>query len=104
METVLIDLFVVPKESRTEFLEASYKAQSFIKTLPGFVEGFIYEQKGGEDHYNFLTTAVWENEEVFEKATKTVAIEYQKQGFNPQELLKKLKIERVRSTYQRSPY
>jgi len=51
-----------------------------------------------------LTTAVWENEEAFENAKKAVAIEYQKQGFNPQETRKKLKIESVRSTYQRSPY
>jgi len=50
------------------------------------------KKKDGENRYNFLTTAVWENEEAFENAKKAVAIEYQKQGFNPQETRKKLKI------------
>jgi len=104
MERVLIDTFIVPEESKAEFLEGARKSQSFIRTLPGFVEGFLYEKKDGENRYNFLTTAVWENEEAFENAKKAVAIEYQKQGFNPQETRKKLKIESVRSTYQRSPY
>ena len=53
---------------------------------------------------NNVNPEVWENEEAFENAKKAVAIEYQKQGFNPQETKEKLKIESVRSTYQRSPY
>lgn len=45
MEIVLIDTFVVPQESRAAFLEGARKVQSFIRTLPGFVEGFLYEKK-----------------------------------------------------------
>jgi len=75
MERVLIDTFIVPEESKAEFLEGAHKSQSFIRTLPGFVEGFLYEKKDGENRYNFLTTAVWENEEAFENAKKAVAIE-----------------------------
>jgi len=104
MEKVLIDTFIVPEESTAAFLEAVRKSQSFIRTLPGFVEGFLYEKKDGESRYNFLTTAVWENEEAFENAKRAVAIEYQKQGFNPQETRRKLKIESERSIYERSPY
>jgi heme-degrading monooxygenase HmoA len=104
METILIDEFIVPEESRAAFLEAARKTQSLIKTLPGFVEGFLYEKKDGESRHNFLTTAVWENEEAFENAKRAVAIEHQKQGFNPQETRQRLKIESVRSTYARSPY
>jgi heme-degrading monooxygenase HmoA len=63
MEKVLIDEFIVPEESKAAFLEGARKVQSFIRTLPGFVEGFIYEKKDGETHHNFLTTAVWESEE-----------------------------------------
>jgi|ERR1700730_7960215 heme-degrading monooxygenase HmoA len=83
-----------------------FAAQSAKKrrTLPGFVEGFLYEKKDGESRHNFLTTVVWENEEAFENAKRAVAIEFQKQGFNPQETTKTLKIESVRSTYERSPY
>ena len=104
METVLIDEFIVPEESKTEFLERARKIQSFLRTLPGFVEGFLYEKKDGESRHNFLTTAVWENEEALENARTTVAAEFQKQGYNPPETRKKLKIDGVRSTYQRSPY
>ena len=70
MERVLLDTFIVPEESKAEFLEGAHKSQSFIRTLPGFVEGFLYEKKDGENRYNFLTTAVWENEEAFENAKK----------------------------------
>lgn len=104
MERVLIDMFIVPEESKAAFLDGARKVQSFIRTLPGFVEGFLYEKKDGESRYNFLTTAVWKNEEAFENAKRAVAIEFQKQSFNPQETRNKLKIESVRSTYERSPY
>jgi heme-degrading monooxygenase HmoA len=104
MEKVLIDTFIVPEESRAAFLERAGNVQSFIKTLPGFVEGFVYEKQSGESSYNFVTTAVWESEEVFENAKKAVAAEFQKRGFNPQESAKQLKIETVRSIYERSPY
>jgi len=104
METILIDEFIVPEESKAEFLEGARKIQSFIRTLPGFVEGFLCEQKDGESRHNFLTTAVWANKESLENAKNAVAIEHQKLGYNPQETRQRLKIEGVRSTYQRSAY
>jgi heme-degrading monooxygenase HmoA len=104
MEFILIDEFVVPEESKAEFLERTRTIQGFIRTLPGFVEGFLHEKKDGESRHNFLTTAVWENEVAFENAKKAVALEHQKQGFNPQETRHRLKIESIRSTYRRSPY
>jgi heme-degrading monooxygenase HmoA len=103
MEIVLIDTFNVPKESMAAFLEGARKVQSFIRTLPGFVEGFLYEKKDGESRHNFLTTAAWESEEAFENAKRAVAIEFQKQGFNAQETRERLRIESVRSIYERSP-
>jgi heme-degrading monooxygenase HmoA len=61
VQKVLIDLFVVPEESRSEFLKAAHSAQNFIKTLPGFVEGFLYEKQDGGSRYNVATTAVWQD-------------------------------------------
>ena len=104
MEVILIDEFIVPEESKAEFLEGTHKIQSFIRTLPGFVEGFLYEKKDGENRHSFLTTAVWENEAAFESAKRAVANEHQRRGFNPQETRQRLKLESVRSTYKRSPY
>jgi heme-degrading monooxygenase HmoA len=104
MERVLIDTFMVPEESKAAFLEGARKAQSFLRTLLGFIEGFLYEKKDGESRYNFLTTAVWESDEAFETAKRAVAVEFHKQGFDPQERTRALKIESVRSIYGRSPY
>lgn len=104
MEIVLIDTFTVPEAAKDEFREAAVKAQNFIKTLPGYVEGFIYEQTGGESSLNFLTTAVWKDEEAFENAKKVVLAEYQKRGYDPQVTRKKLGIAQTRSTYTRNPY
>ena len=104
MEKVLIDKFIVPEESKAEFREGAHRVQRFIRTLPGFVEGFFYERMDGESRYNFLTTAVWENEQAFENARMAVVIEHEKQGYDPQETRKRLKIESVRSIYERAPY
>ena len=78
--------------------------QNFIKTLPGYVEGFIYEQMDGESPYNFLTNAVWKDEAAFEAAKKAVLAEYAKRGYDPAVTRQKLGIEQTRSTYSRNPY
>jgi heme-degrading monooxygenase HmoA len=104
MQKVLIDVFIVPEESKADFGERTRSIQSFLKTLPGFVEGFVYEKKAGENRYNIITTAVWENEEAFGNARQAVAAEFQKQNFSPQEVMKKLKVEGERGVYERFPY
>ena len=104
MQTVLIDKFIVPQESRTEFVEGSRRIQGFIRTLPGFVEGFFHENTDRQSRYNYLTIAVWENELAFENAKQSVAAELKRQGLNPQETRKRLNIESERAVYNRSPY
>jgi len=104
MQTVLVDKLIVPEESKPAFLERTRIVQSFIRTLPGFVEGFLYEKKDGESPYNFMAVAVWESKEAFEKARETVTSEYQKQGYNPQEVRKQLKITSERDICERSSY
>lgn len=106
METVLIDLFIVPAESKAAFLEASLISQKFVKTLAGFVEGYVYEQSDGDASapYNVVTVAVWETPQAFEAAKKAVASEYQRLGFNPQATVKGLNVTMARAIYERSPY
>ena len=104
MQKVLIDTFTVPEESKTAFLERARGVQRFLKTLPGFVEGFLYEQSDGQSRFNFVTTAVWQDDTAYENARKAVAAEFQKTGFNPQETQRALKIESERGIYTRSPY
>jgi len=102
MEIVLIDTLIVPEESKREFREAAATAHNFVRSLPGYVEGFIYEQIDGETSYNFLTGAVWKNEAAFEAAKKAVLSEYQRTGYDPEAARKRLGIEQTRSTYTRT--
>ena len=104
MEVVLVDKFIVPEESKAELLQASHESASFLRTLPGFVEGFIYEKSDGPTRYNVMTTAVWANDEAFENAKKAAAAEFQKRGFRPQEIMARLKVEIERAVYRRSSY
>ena len=104
MQKVLVDTFIVPEGSKTEFLERARRVQLFLKTLPGFVEGFVYEKTSGDNRFNFVTTAVWENESAFENAGKAVAAEFQRLGYNPEETRKALKIGMERGVYHRSRY
>jgi len=45
MEIVVIDMFVVPDESRGALLETSRAIQAVLKVVPGFVEGFVHVKK-----------------------------------------------------------
>jgi heme-degrading monooxygenase HmoA len=103
-QVVLIDTFVVPDESKAKFLESAKKAQKFLKTLPGFIEGYLFEKKSGDGRHNVITTAVWEDNQAFENAKKAISAQFQKDGFNPQEFRKKLNIVSERSVYERFPY
>ena len=104
MQIVLIDTFIVPEESRAALLQETRKIQGFLKTLPGFIEGFVYEKTAGESRVNIVTTAVWESDAAMEDAKKAAAAEFQKLGFNPQQLMRDLKVEAGRAVYRRSPY
>jgi len=47
---------------------------------------------------------VWENEDAFKNAKGLAGEEFQKRGFNPQEIMKALKVKIERAVYSRSPY
>lgn len=104
METIVIDTFVVPEESKARFLEEVHKSAAFLRTLPGFVEGFVYEKTDGESRHNIVTTAVWKDEEAYQNAKRNAAEGFRKIGFNPQEIMKQLRVEITRGIFRRSPY
>src|SRR4029450_13029897 len=68
MQKVLIDKFIVPEESKAAFRDVSRTIQGVLKTLPGFVEGFVYEKREGDSRENVMTTVVWESEHAFAAA------------------------------------
>ena len=104
MEIILIDRFIVPEESKARFLAEVQKSAAFLRTLPGFVEGFIHENRDGASRHNVVTTAVWKDEGAYQNAKKSAAEEFQRIGFNPPEIMKELNVEIERGVYSRSPY
>lgn len=100
----MIDTFVVPEDSKARFLEEVRKSAAFLRTLPGFVEGFICEKTDGGSRNDVVTTAIWKDEEAFQNAKASAAEGFKKVGFNPAESMKDLKIEMGRAVYRRSPY
>jgi heme-degrading monooxygenase HmoA len=104
MQKILIDTFVVPEEFKSAFLEQVRKSASFLRTIPGYVEGYIYEKTGGESAYNVVTTAVWESEEAFINAREAALAGFKKIGFNPQQIITDLNVTMQRAVYEREPY
>jgi heme-degrading monooxygenase HmoA len=104
VEVILLDRFVVPEESKVAFLTDVRKSAALLRMLPGFVEGFVYEITDGGSRHNVVTSAVWKDEEAFQNARRRAAEEFQRIGFNPPEIMKRLKIEIERGVYRRSPH
>ncbi len=104
MEKTLIDLYIVPEGSRSAFLERARAVQGFLKTLPGFVEGYLYEKTDGASRANFVTTAVWKDEEAYENAKKAVSGEFLKLGFDRQQFFAASGIAIERAVFERFPY
>jgi hypothetical protein len=104
MQTTLIDQFVLPDASRDEFLEQTRLAQEFLKTLPGFVEGFVYERALSDGRVSLITTAVWESREAMERAKESAAANFKTVDFNPAAIMRRLGVQMERGIYRRSAY
>lgn len=89
---------------KNQFLDQVRKSANFLRTLPGFVEGFVYEKTDGESRHNVITTAVWKDEEAFQNAERSAAEGFKKIGFNPPEIMTTLDVQIERAIYRRSPY
>ncbi|RYJ45126.1 antibiotic biosynthesis monooxygenase family protein [Flavobacterium beibuense] len=97
---LFIDTFTVPDKAKTDFLERVKINRDLLKTLPGFIEDHAYEKTAGNSSFNYVTIAVWENEEAIENAKQQVMASYKKSGFNMPEFLKKNKIILHRAAYK----
>jgi heme-degrading monooxygenase HmoA len=104
MQIALIDTFVVPEASKAALIEQAKQSAKFLRTLPGFVEGYIFEKTSGDGSHNIVTTAVWQDQAAYENAKKSAAAEFRRVGFNPQEIMSKLNVTFQRAVYRRSPY
>ncbi|HKE27066.1 MAG TPA: antibiotic biosynthesis monooxygenase [Bryobacteraceae bacterium] len=104
MEVVLTGKFAVPKAPKDTFLEAVRRSAAFRRTLPGFMEGFVYEKQDRDSHHNLVTTAVWKDGEAFPNAKKSAVEGFRKIGFNPPEVMLNLQVQLDRAVYHRSSY
>ena len=104
MQKVLIDKFIVPAESRLPLLETSRAIQDILKTLPGFVEGFVYEKRSGHGVHDIMTTVVWRDDEALENAKTAMGARLRELGLNPAEKMRSLNVRIERAVYDRRPF
>lgn len=100
MRQILIDRFIVPDNSKEEFLRRMKINREFIKTLSGFVKDTVYQQTGRNGESNFVTIVVWKNEKALENAKREVAAKYKKQNFDMPVFLERLNIKIERAIYR----
>jgi predicted ester cyclase/heme-degrading monooxygenase HmoA len=96
---LFIDNFRMPVSSRTEFFERMNMNRNFIKHLPGFIEENAYEFVDDKGTLHVVTVAQWQSKEAISKAKEAVQAEYKKQGFDREELYRRLQIEMDRGIY-----
>lgn len=87
-----IDKFTVPDPARAEFIDKVCITHELLKTLPGFIQDFVFEQIGGPGTFNFVTMAVWENADALEVAKRVVLAKHEEIGLKPDEMFERLKI------------
>ena len=95
-----VDTFVIPAYVNDEFMKRVKINREFIKKLPGFVEDAAFERKDGNGNIIFMTIAVWENEQAVQNAKEAVQAEYNREGFDPAELLRRLNITMDRGIFK----
>jgi steroid delta-isomerase-like uncharacterized protein len=95
-----IDKFFVPAAAIEEFRVRTAVNRRFIKTLPGFIKDAVYEYHDENGNLICITVAEWESMDAINKAKEAVQAEYKKEGFNPAEMMQRLKISMDRGIYR----
>ncbi|MEI7011779.1 antibiotic biosynthesis monooxygenase family protein [Leptospira licerasiae] len=102
MQKVLIDTFIVPKNAEEEFFSRVKVNRNLIKTLPGFIQDSAYIREKSPGEFQFVTVAIWENEEAISNAKKEVLSSYQREGFDMPAMLQRLGITIERGIFEPS--
>jgi len=100
MKQIFIDQFIVPATAQHEFKERMKINRDFIKKLDGFIEDRAYERHDEQGNLTCITIAIWQNENVLQKAREAVQQLYRQQGFDMKTMLQRLNISMERNTYQ----
>lgn len=94
-----IDKFFIPAAGKKEFYDRMQINRVFIRKLPGFIEDHAYEYTDPDGNLICITIARWESTEAIAKAKDAVQAEYKREGFNPEEMFKRLNIVMDRGIY-----
>ncbi len=100
MTQIFIDQFIVPATAEQEFKERMKVNRDFIKKLEGFTEDRAFERYDEQGNLICITTAIWQNEDVLQKAKEAVQQLYQQQGFDMKAMLQRLNVSMERNTYR----
>jgi hypothetical protein len=94
-----VDKFKIPAAAKEEFLARVRAIHEILRTIPGFVEDFLLEQRLASSDLKIVTIAIWENAQAFDSAKSIVQQQYKKIGFNPAEMIEHLGIEADMADY-----
>ncbi|RAV51840.1 hypothetical protein DIU36_25270 [Mucilaginibacter rubeus] len=100
MKQIFIDQFIVPATAQQEFKGRMKVNRDFIKKLDGFIEDRAFERYDDQGNLICITTAIWQNEDVLQKAKEAVQQLYQQQGFDMKAMLQRLNVNMERNTYR----
>jgi steroid delta-isomerase-like uncharacterized protein len=95
-----VDKFFISEEAKEEFYQRMNFNRKFIKNLPGFIEDEVYEKVDENGNIKLITIAKWANRQALNEAKSVVQAEYKKQGFNPQEMMKRLGVTMERDEFK----
>ena len=70
----LINLFSVPKEIETEFVDSWHKTAEQMKQQPGFIDTKLHRNLESNGKFQFTNVAQWTTEEDFRKAQSNFEI------------------------------
>lgn len=96
-----VDKFAVPGNAREEFIGRVQAAHKVLRTIPGFLQDFVFEQFEGPGKFNVVTIVEWDGAESMEKAKAAIAARYKEMNFNPQEFLERSGIKADIGSYKR---
>ena len=96
-----INRFLVPSESRSEFLVIIQKTSDMLGSQPGFIQDFVLENASQSDVSEFVTMIEFENQEVIPKISDAVAAFHESMHPHPRETLARLGVTAEQGIYKR---
>jgi heme-degrading monooxygenase HmoA len=94
-----LDTFVVPVQSRDEFMSKVKAINALLKDQPGFFQDFLFERSSGHESTQVVTLVEWESAEAMGWARAAVTQLHHASGFKPAEMLGRLGITANFETY-----